>query len=159
MPSRISAGELRSAHRRTLAIHLPLSSLHSLPSFPLSPWTSPVPLSLPLSSLPSLSPSPPFSSEVIPTLLGKSPPPHIFPIFSQGKRNADNCRRLPLTCTLLEALPEATMCKHGEVKFIMVPPGAHVPPHTGQTNTVLEVMVGLNLGDRELSIRVAEETR
>lgn len=59
----------------------------------------------------------------------------------------------------MESLPEATLCKHGEVKFIVVPSGAHVPPHTGQTNTVLEVMVGVNLGDGELSVRVAEETR
>lgn len=107
---------------------------------------------------PSPSPLPP--SEVIPALLGGShPPPRLFPIFTHGKKNAENCHKIPHTCTLLESVPEATTCKHGEVKFIVVPPGTHVPPHTAQTNTRLEVMVGLNLGDGELSVRLAEETR
>jgi aspartate beta-hydroxylase len=101
-----------------------------------------------------------ITSEVIPALLGDSrSPPRLFPLFSQGKKNAENCRKIPRTCSLLEAVPEATSCKHGEVKFIVVPPETHIPSHTGQSNTRLQVLVGLNLGDGELSVRIAEETR
>ena len=53
----------------------------------------------------------------------------------------------------------ATSCKHGETKFLVVPPKSHVPPHTGQTNTRLVVLVGLSLGEGELTVRVAEEKR
>lgn len=98
---------------------------------------------------------------MIPVLLGGDfqTPPTVFSLYAHGKKNAENCRKLPHTCSLLDAIPEATSCKHGEVKFIVVPPKSHVPPHTGQTNTRLVVTIGLNLGDGELKIRLAEETR
>ena len=92
-------------------------------------------------------------------LQDKAPPTPVFPLFSNGKKNAQNCRKFPLTCSLLQSFPEATSCKHGEVKFILVPPDAHVPPHMGPTNTRLEVVAGLSLGEGELRVRVAEETR
>ena len=99
-------------------------------------------------------------SEVIPALLGDSQaPPTVFPVYSYGKKHAENCRKVPFTCSLLESVPEATACKHGEVKFLVVPPKTHVPPHTGQTNTRLSVLMGLNFGESQLRVRLAEETR
>ena len=100
------------------------------------------------------------TSEVIPALLGGAQtPPRVFPLYSQGKKNAENCRKVSLTCSLLERVPEATSCRHGETKFLVVPPNSHVPPHTGQTNTRLVVLMGLNLGEGELVIRLGEEKR
>jgi aspartate beta-hydroxylase len=101
-----------------------------------------------------------ITSEVIPALLGGAQtPPRVFPLYSQGKKNAENCRKVSLTCSLLERVPEATSCRHGETKFLVVPPNSHVPPHTGQTNTRLVVVMGLNLGEGELVIRLGEEKR
>ena len=100
------------------------------------------------------------TSEVIPALLGGAQtPPRVFPLYSQGKKNAENCQKVSLTCSLLERVPEATSCRHGETKFLVVPPNSHVPPHTGQTNTRLVVVMGLNLGEGELVIRLGEEKR
>ena len=100
------------------------------------------------------------TSEVIPALLGGAQtPPRVFPLYSQGKRNAENCRKVPFTCSLVEKIPEATSCRHGETKFLVVPPNSHVPPHTGQTNTRLVVVMGLNLGEGQLEIRLGEEKR
>ena len=100
------------------------------------------------------------TSEIVPALLGDAQtPPRTFAVYSHGKRNAENCRKVPLTCTLLERVTMATSCKHGETKFLVVPPKSHVPPHTGQTNTRLVVLVGLSLGEGELTVRVAEEKR
>ena len=103
----------------------------------------------------------PTTSEVIPALLGDTQtPPRAFPLYTQGKRNAENCRKTPLTCSLLERVPEATSCRHGETKLLVVPPNSHVPPHTGQTNTRLVVVMGLNLGEgAELVIRLGEEKK
>lgn len=101
-----------------------------------------------------------YTSEVIPALLGGGKtPPRAFPLFTYGKRNAENCKKVPLTCTLLDRLLEATSCRHGETKFLVVPPKSHIPPHTGQTNTRLVVVMGLNLGEGELEIRLGEEKR
>ena len=133
-------------------------------SHDVTPLSHDLPLSLPALPLPPslllLLPRP--LSEVIPALLGggSQTPPKVFPVYSHGKKNAENCRKLPLTCSLLDSVPESTSCKHGEVKFIVVPPKSHVPPHTGATNTRLVVLAGLSLGEEgELEIRLAEETR
>lgn len=83
--------------------------------------------------------------------------PH-FSLYSKGKKDADNCRKVPRTCAIIESFPEASSCKRCEVKFTALPPRTHVLPHVGPTNTILEVLVGLET-EEGVRVRAAEETR
>ena len=83
--------------------------------------------------------------------------PH-FMLFSNGKKDAENCKKAPRTCALIEiALPEATSCRRGETKFTVFPPHTRALPHVGPTNTRIEIIAALET--QGLRIRVAEETR
>lgn len=85
--------------------------------------------------------------------------PH-FILFSKGKKDLKNCRRVPKTCALLETFPEAAGCKRGTVKFSVFPPNAHVAPHVGGTNTKLQVLVALDMDpEGRLKMRMGEEIK
>jgi len=81
-----------------------------------------------------------------------------FPLFSNGKKDAINCKKAPKTCALIETFPEAAGCKRGEVRFSMVPPRTHVLPFVGLTNTRLQAVAGLEM-EGKLRMRSGEEER
>ncbi|XP_055319573.1 aspartyl/asparaginyl beta-hydroxylase isoform X5 [Sitodiplosis mosellana] len=81
-----------------------------------------------------------------------------FEMFARGKRNAENCKRTPFTCKVIETFPAARFCKRGQVKFSVMHPNTHVWPHCGPTNCRLRAHLGLKTTDKT-SIRVATETR
>lgn len=86
----------------------------------------------------------------------KEPSPNYI-LFSKGKKNSKNCLKVPRTCALLETFPEAAGCKQGVVKLSSLPPHAHISPHTGTTNTKLQVLVGLKI-DSEEGLRIRSGT-
>lgn len=80
-----------------------------------------------------------------------------FELFARGLRNS-NCRLCPVTCSIIDRIPEARSCKRGQTKFSVMHPGTHVWPHCGPTNCRLRVHLGLKVPPKTF-IRVADETR
>jgi len=74
-----------------------------------------------------------------------------------GRKDKDNCKRAPVTCALIDQIPDAK-CTRGQVKFSVIQPGVHVWPHTGPTNCRLRAHLGLKIPDGP-RIRVGNETR
>ena len=104
---------------------------------------------------------PPLHSEALSVLDHDNSFPghtHHFSLFSNGKKDAANCKKAPRTCALIETFPAATGCRRGEIRFSVMPPHAHVLPFVGLTNARLQAVVGLEVAE-ELRIRVAEEER
>ena len=85
--------------------------------------------------------------------------PH-YSLFSKGKKNLKNCLKTRETCALLETFPEAASCKRGTIKFSTMPPHTHIAPHVGVTNTILQIVVGLDM-DSEIGmqVRVGDEQK
>nr|XP_015833407.1 PREDICTED: aspartyl/asparaginyl beta-hydroxylase isoform X3 [Tribolium castaneum] len=81
-----------------------------------------------------------------------------FELFARGHKNANNCRKCPLTCKIIESVPDAKGCRRGQTKFSVMHPGTHVWPHCGPTNCRLRVHLGLQVPANTF-IRVAEKTR
>lgn len=85
--------------------------------------------------------------------------PHYI-LFSKGKKDLQNCQRVPKTCAMLETFPEAAGCKRGTVKLSIMPPNTHVAPHVGGTNVKLQVLVSLGSdAEGKMRVRMAEETK
>ncbi|XP_044257540.1 aspartyl/asparaginyl beta-hydroxylase isoform X2 [Tribolium madens] len=81
-----------------------------------------------------------------------------FELFARGHKNINNCKKCPLTCKIIESVPDAKGCKRGQTKFSVMHPGTHVWPHCGPTNCRLRVHLGLQVPANTF-IRVAEKTR
>ena len=104
---------------------------------------------------------PPLHSEALSALDHDNSFPghtHHFSLYSNGKKDATNCKKAPRTCALIETFPGAAGCRRGEIRFSVMPPHAHVLPFVGLTNARLQAVVGLEVAE-ELRIRVAEEER
>ncbi|EDV20367.1 uncharacterized protein TRIADDRAFT_31864 [Trichoplax adhaerens] len=81
-----------------------------------------------------------------------------FQLYVRGQRNDDNCKRAPLTCSIINQIPEAKSNKRGQVQYSVMFPGTHIWPHTGPTNCRLRLHLGLKVPSA-VSIRVGNETR
>lgn len=79
-------------------------------------------------------------------------------LYSRGRKITSNCLRTPLTCQLIEMIPEAR-CTRGQVKFSVLDPGTHIYPHCGPTNSRLRAHLALQAEEQLTFIRVANETR
>ncbi|MDE2234406.1 MAG: aspartyl/asparaginyl beta-hydroxylase domain-containing protein [Gammaproteobacteria bacterium] len=91
--------------------------------------------------------------------LNYSPNWNAYFFYRDGRRYDDNCRRCPLTSTLLDSLPLCRVDEHSpEVFFSVLKPGAHIPRHTGVINTRLVTHLPLVIPD-DCGIRVGDETR
>ena len=66
-----------------------------------------------------------------------------FELFVQGRKNK-NCVKTPLTCALIEAIPEVKNNRRGQVKFSVMKSGTHVHAHSGPTNCRLRAHLGKN---------------
>ncbi|XP_017120256.1 aspartyl/asparaginyl beta-hydroxylase isoform X1 [Drosophila elegans] len=83
-----------------------------------------------------------------------------FELYAQGHRVKDNCRRTPITCSLLQEFPESGGCRRGQVKFSVMQAKTHVWPHCGPTNCRLRAHLTLVAPEPEkTSLRVAEQER
>ena len=82
-----------------------------------------------------------------------------FNLYIRGKKLDQNCKKAPITCSLIDKILPAKTCTRGQVKFsVMLPGGVHVWPHCGPTNCRLRAHLGLKIPDGGY-IRVANETR
>ncbi|XP_067666015.1 aspartyl/asparaginyl beta-hydroxylase-like [Haliotis asinina] len=81
-----------------------------------------------------------------------------FTLYTQGKKSRKNCEKTPLTCSLIDKIPNVRDCTRGQVKFSVMQPGVHVWPHCGPTNCRIRSHLGLVVppGPR---IRVGNDTR
>ncbi|XP_016985387.1 aspartyl/asparaginyl beta-hydroxylase isoform X3 [Drosophila rhopaloa] len=83
-----------------------------------------------------------------------------FELYAQGRRVKDNCRRTPITCSLLQEFSESSGCRRGQVKFSVMQAKTHVWPHCGPTNCRLRAHLTLVAPEPEkTSLRVAEQER
>ena len=58
-----------------------------------------------------------------------------FFLWENGVRNESNCAACPETAALVEQLPLFTVPRHAPTAmFSILRPGAHIPPHTGDSN-------------------------
>ncbi|XP_063929190.1 aspartyl/asparaginyl beta-hydroxylase isoform X3 [Zophobas morio] len=81
-----------------------------------------------------------------------------FELFARGQKNVNNCKKCPITCRIIESVPDARGCRRGQTKFSVMHPGTHVWPHCGPTNCRLRVHLGLKVPPQTY-IRVADEVR
>ena len=65
-----------------------------------------------------------------------------FDLFIQGRRKNAHCAKAPLTCALIEAIPEVKSNRRGQVKFSVMKSGTHVHAHSGPTNCRLRAHLG-----------------
>ncbi|KAH8347990.1 hypothetical protein KR084_002917 [Drosophila pseudotakahashii] len=83
-----------------------------------------------------------------------------YVLYTQGRRERNNCLRAPITCSLLEKFPESSGCRRGQVKFSVMQASTHVWPHCGPTNCRLRAHLTLVAPEPEkTSLRVAEQER
>lgn len=91
--------------------------------------------------------------------LNYSPNWNAFFFYRDGHRFDDNCRRCPVTASLLDRLPLSRVADHSpETFFSVLKPGAHIPVHTGVINTRLVAHLPLIIPP-DVGIRVNGETR
>ena len=65
-----------------------------------------------------------------------------FELFVQGRKKNAHCAKAPLTCALIEAIPEVKTNRRGQVKFSVMKSGTHVHAHSGPTNCRLRAHLG-----------------
>ncbi|KAL1115785.1 hypothetical protein AAG570_006075 [Ranatra chinensis] len=80
-----------------------------------------------------------------------------FELYARGVKYAQNCRKAPVTCSLIEEFEPARSCRRGQSKFSVMHPETHVWPHCGPTNCRLRAHLGLVVPPGT-HIRVAEKT-
>lgn len=83
-----------------------------------------------------------------------------FDLYIQGQRMAKNCARVPLTCSLIDSIPEVRGCRRGQVKFSVMKSGTHVHAHSGPTNCRLRAHLGLHIPEATSDssmLRVADQ--
>jgi len=82
-----------------------------------------------------------------------------FYLWKHGELVRESAARCPRTVRALEGVPFAYVRNRSpSVMFSMLKPGAHIPPHTGETNTRLVCHLPLVVPE-ECHLRVGNETR
>ena len=71
---------------------------------------------------------------------------HEMILYQFGSLNEVACSSAPDTCQAVnQVLPESVTCSRCEIKFVVLQPGGHLPPHSGPSNTRLRCFLGENL--------------
>jgi aspartate beta-hydroxylase len=78
-------------------------------------------------------------------------------LYQRGRKNADNCSRLPETFAVIEA-NRTVRDLVGFAYFSILAPGTHVAPHAGPTNMRLRCHLGFDVPDG-CALRADGETR
>lgn len=80
-------------------------------------------------------------------------------LWENGKRNEENCAACPETAALIERLPLLDIPGHAPTAmFSILKPGAHIPPHNGDSNVRAVVHLPLVVPPG-CAFRVGQETR
>ena len=89
-----------------------------------------------------------------------------YELYRQGRKSERNCKNAPITCGLIDSIPQISKNRRGQVKFSWMEAGTHVHAHSGPTNCRLRAHLGLkipeNISDGEISesstkLRVADK--
>ena len=85
----------------------------------------------------------------------------IMRLYFRGQKNESTCASVPQTCALIDeiATTMAPLSEVGQVKFSVLPPGAHVLPHTGPSNLRLRLHLTLRTTGDQYQLRIANESR
>jgi aspartate beta-hydroxylase len=85
----------------------------------------------------------------------------IMRLYFRGRKNSTTCAFFPKTCGIVDdiAANMAPLSLVGQVKFSVLPPGAHIKPHTGPSNLRLRLHLALKIPGEQFRIRVANETK
>ena len=68
-----------------------------------------------------------------------------FELYRQGQKISKNCLRTPLTCALVDKVPQVSSNRRGQVKFSLMRGGTHAFAHAGPTNCRLRSHLGLSV--------------
>ena len=68
-----------------------------------------------------------------------------FELYRQGQKITENCLRTPLTCALVDNVPQVSSNRRGQVKFSLMRGGTHAFAHAGPTNCRLRSHLGLSV--------------
>ena len=68
-----------------------------------------------------------------------------FDLYIQGRKRTQNCAKTPITCSLIDSIPEIKSNRRGQVKFSVMKSGTHIHPHSGPTNCRLRAQLGLDI--------------
>lgn len=79
-------------------------------------------------------------------------------LYIRGEKENENCKKSPLTCSLIEKIDPMWNSFRGDVAFAVMSSETHLWPHCGPTNCRLRAHLGLIVPDGT-RIRVANETR
>merc|ERR1719510_1098881 len=66
-------------------------------------------------------------------------------LFKAKKKKVQQCSKTPITCSLIDSIPEIINNRRGQVKFSVMKSGTHVHPHSGPTNCRLRAHLGLKV--------------
>jgi aspartate beta-hydroxylase len=68
-----------------------------------------------------------------------------FELYRQGQKITKNCLRTPVTCALVDNVPQVSSNRRGQVKFSLMRGGTHAFAHAGPTNCRLRSHLGLSV--------------
>ena len=80
-----------------------------------------------------------------------------YELYRQGRKNVKACAKTPVTCDLIDLIPEVSTNRRGQVKFSVMEAGTHVHAHSGPTNCRLRAHLGLKIPPGESKLRVADQ--
>ena len=77
----------------------------------------------------------------------------VYNLFNDGIRIEENCLNAPLTCSLVEKIPQISNSPQirGCVTFSHMEAGTHASSHAGPTNSKLRIHLGLNTPPRPVN--------
>ena len=83
----------------------------------------------------------------------------IYMLYRNGRKNIKNCRRAPVTCTIIDEITHISHNRKGNVKFSIMASGTHVHPHSGPTNCRLRAHLGLDIPTTNMSYAAGSPSR
>ena len=69
----------------------------------------------------------------------------VYNLYDEGIRIKENCLNAPLTCSLVEKIPQISKTIRGRVKFSIMEAGTHIASHAGPTNSRVRIHLGLKV--------------
>ena len=78
----------------------------------------------------------------------------VYNLYNDGIRIEENCLNAPLTCSLIEKIPQISNSPQirGCVTFSHMEAGTHASSHAGPTNSKLRIHLGLNTPPRPVNV-------
>ena len=90
-----------------------------------------------------------------------------YELYRQGRKVERNCKNAPITCNLIDAIPQISKNRRGQVKFSWMEAGTRIHAHSGPTNCRLRAHLGLkipenlssdeNISESSTKLRVADQ--